>query len=672
MNKNLFEILFWSLLIFGIGVSENAMGRLGVPFQAEDWHNKAEGSISSSLPVARQYANYALMESRKNEDAEGIARAYRLLGLTLYFDGLFEQAGTYYSLSEDYFRQSRNDTALAYVLLEQGRLAIDQYNYSRGYSFITEADALFRKYRDVKGISEAAYELGVFYEIIRALDKAKESYQEAYDIISLLGDSVSMCKVKLSQNRINLYYAGIGEEKTPMTNLLGPWSNRKLNITCSMQCEAEIHLLNHEYDLAAQSYMKSIVLFEGRGENRIVAMLYLCVSEIYEIQSLFPEAYHFKEKALASSRKYGSRLMELICLEQMGKHLILKKDYQLAEKAFLHSLKIAKSINNIVYQRAIYHDLYELRKVRKDFSGALKYLEHAEILKDSLQLVATEQLFEARELQDEISQREDHIRRLEDENKIQALQLNQTQLIVYGMGILLLLAVLIGWLIIRHQQLQAKHRTADLEQKMLRSQLNPHFIFNSLIAIQSFMMKHDMAQATRYLSGFAKLIRSLLINSRRESVSVESEIETLSHYLVLQKLRYDNKFDYAIHVAPKLNTELINVPPNLIHPFVEYSIEYGLTTREDGGRIDIRYYEKDEAMCIEIEDNGSYMGNAKQNFSYNKQSTLDLAADITRSRINLLNKKLNIKIRLEQVCLRDDQGNETGNRIRITIPSTYR
>ena len=113
----------------------------------------------------------------------------------------------------------------------------------------------------------------------------------------------------------------------------------------------------------------------------------------------------------------------------------------------------------------------------------------------------------------------------------------------------------------KQSQLKNNQKNANIEQKLFRSQMNPHFIFNSLLSIQSYIFKNNSIKAASYLSSFAKLIRLVLINSREDFITLEKEIETIQLYLELQELRFKDKFQYSLSIDNEINKSLIAIPP---------------------------------------------------------------------------------------------------------------
>jgi LytS/YehU family sensor histidine kinase len=161
--------------------------------------------------------------------------------------------------------------------------------------------------------------------------------------------------------------------------------------------------------------------------------------------------------------------------------------------------------------------------------------------------------------------------------------------------------------------------------------MNPHFIFNCLQAIQSFI---EEKRAVKYLSSFGALTRSVLENSRMESIPLDKEIALLRHYLDLQKMLHEQQFDYTIYIDPKLDPEDITIPPMLAQPFIENAIEHGMRDIESGGMIEIRFTMDDHFLYFEAKDNGVGLN---QNVTKSTEHR-SLATVITSERLELINK----------------------------------
>lgn len=149
------------------------------------------------------------------------------------------------------------------------------------------------------------------------------------------------------------------------------------------------------------------------------------------------------------------------------------------------------------------------------------------------------------------------------------------------------------------------HQLVDLELRALRSQMNPHFIFNSLNSIQYYILQNEPKEAYNYLSKFSALMRKILQNSRLKQISIADEIEWLNLYLDMERMRMDNNLNYEIDSSAINDIDVTGIPTMLIQPYVENSIAHGLVPKEsDDKKLSIKFLEYEEHIICEIEDNG--------------------------------------------------------------------
>jgi len=254
------------------------------------------------------------------------------------------------------------------------------------------------------------------------------------------------------------------------------------------------------------------------------------------------------------------------------------------------------------------------------------------------------------------------------ESKVKALQLTQTRLISGAAALVIIVSALLFVSWFRRKRLKSEQKTVALEQKLLRSQMNPHFIFNSLASIQNFIYKEKREDAGEYLSRFSRLVRNILDNSREEFVPLEKEIETITHYLELQKLRYAGKFVYHIQTDPGIDPENTWIPPMLAQPFIENSIEHGIKHKVTTGKIEIRFNLENDLIRFEVEDDGVGREKAREIEFYQNQTHKPLATSITQERLSALNKKLRTKIEMEIIDLKNALGEATGTKVTFGIP----
>lgn len=209
-------------------------------------------------------------------------------------------------------------------------------------------------------------------------------------------------------------------------------------------------------------------------------------------------------------------------------------------------------------------------------------------------------------------------------------------------GSLILLALATLWFYKKKRDSKAKELTAEFntvvsetEMKALRSQMNPHFIFNSLNSISLYIQKNELKLADSYLVKFAKLMRLILENSEHKEVSIKKDMEALELYMQLEQVRLKNNFTYSIRIDDSIDTEGTLIPPLLLQPFVENSIWHGISTVING-HISVEIQLQDEQLICIVDDNG--IGRNKSNQTNKEQTRQSLGMKITRSRIEILNK----------------------------------
>ena len=255
------------------------------------------------------------------------------------------------------------------------------------------------------------------------------------------------------------------------------------------------------------------------------------------------------------------------------------------------------------------------------------------------------------------------------------------QTILFRVSIIALGIFLIALFIyIRNRTINRKHRmetqilTIENElvqsQKFaLRSQMNPHFIFNALNSIQNFVLKNDVDSANYYLSNFSIMMRRVLEYSQNNFITLHEELELIKLYLKMEKLRFSNKFDTEIIVDPEIDVHLIRIPPMLLQPYLENSILHGLQLIKHRGLLSLKIKYRGDVMALIVEDNG--IGRARARQIRQKQYHKSRGLKNIEKRIQLYNK-LNpnpIQVRIEDLA--DEKGNPSGTRVSLEIPIHY-
>lgn len=248
----------------------------------------------------------------------------------------------------------------------------------------------------------------------------------------------------------------------------------------------------------------------------------------------------------------------------------------------------------------------------------------------------------------------------------------------FMISILVIIAAAVCWItIIRFRRLRRKEwekirvrqKVNDLEQRVQRAQMNPHFIFNCLNSIQSYILNNDIDATNHYLTEFAQLMRQTLDNSDKRSISIGNEIRYLENYLELEKMRFGQHFNFLIEIDPVMHTNDIYIPVMFLQPYVENSIHHGLRHKKNGqGFIRIWFSQNNKCLVCTIQDNGVGRKRAMEYKSRLGATHISKGTELNRERANTLNEDSAEKMSIETHDLYDEQNEPTGTRVVIKFP----
>lgn len=206
-----------------------------------------------------------------------------------------------------------------------------------------------------------------------------------------------------------------------------------------------------------------------------------------------------------------------------------------------------------------------------------------------------------------------------------------------------------------------------LENNALRNHMNPHFIFNSLNTINSFINTNDGAKANQYITKFSKLLRLILDYSNQKKITLAEELDVIDLYVQVERTRFENKFDYHINIADNIDIGSIEIPPIIIQPFVENAILHGLLPLKEGGLLQISLKRENDLLICIIEDNGIGRKNDMHNKSLSPAKQHSTSTATTLQRITIFNKEHNVNTPVVVTDLEDATGHATGTRVVITL-----
>ena len=358
-----------------------------------------------------------------------------------------------------------------------------------------------------------------------------------------------------------------------------------------------------------------------------------------------------------------------------------KNQLKYAEDYIIQSINYWKERNYLIPVNKAYLLYSKIKKEQGDLTQANEFLEKYINFSDSFHKLETErkvaeisELFKSEQKERKIIAQEKKLdegksERILVQNKLEyTKQVNNLIMVILIISLVLFVALFI--LIStrnKQEQLKKKQKEIELQQTLLRTQMNPHFIFNAMSVIQSYIYDEDIPNSSKFLIHFSKLMRLILENNAKEFIPMDKEIEIINRYLVIQKMRFEDRFNFTLEHGSIKDHSRILIPPMLVQPFIENSIEHGDLDKVENGHIRIHCEIVRDLFIFTIEDNGIgrkfALEKKKSGASENHRS---MAIQLTKDRITLLNEKYKGKgyLRIEDL----DKDNQTGTIVTIATP----
>jgi tetratricopeptide (TPR) repeat protein len=357
---------------------------------------------------------------------------------------------------------------------------------------------------------------------------------------------------------------------------------------------------------------------------------------------------------------------------------IAQDKYDEAVPYLERSIATADREEDLIVQKDATRKLSEVYSRQGDFDRALETYQKYVAVVDTLYVRKEQEIARAARLNREIAATQNRITGLEQERELSQSKYdlalaeqrlteesNKRQLwIIYSLLFGMFFMSLAAFFFYRSTQKQ-KLANNLLALKSLRSQMNPHFIFNALNSVNNYISKHDERSANRYLSDFSTLMRTVLENSEEDFIALSKEIELLELYLKLEHSRFPDKFTYTMEVEDSINREEYTIPPMLLQPYLENAIWHGLRYRESIGELKIRVSQKStDSLEICIEDNGIGRKKSAELKTQHQKKQRSTAMRNIEKRIAILNDMYKNNI---SVVVRDLNENGTGTQVILTL-----
>ncbi len=591
------------------------------------WEFTNKGSYDSAV----FYADKAKFLADKLHFKKGSASAYNTIGFVHYSRGNYDEALKFHYESLKTKNEISDQIGIADSYNNIGLVNEYQGNYPEALKNFLHSLKLYEQNgASKKRIATVIINIGTVYIYQQNNSEALNYFFKALEMMEQIGDKFG----------ISLCYTDIG-----------------------------IAYLNQEKnDKALEYYFKALKIDEEIGNKVGMARHYNNIGIVYADNGNYDEALKYYFLGLQIREESKDRQGVALAYYNIGNVLAKQKKYAESEKYLNESLQKSIAIGSKEIQKDVYKSLADLADETGDIKKAYEYYKQFSEAKDSL-LNETN----SRQIADMKT-------KYETEKKENEIQLQQAVIekqnitryyLIGGFTLFVLFSAITLYFYNQKKKTAFRHQVAEMETKLLHAQMNPHFIFNSLNSIQSLILEEQPRLAREYIITFSRLMRAVLEQTRKKSISLTEEIETIRKYLDLEKLRFNNKFDYEISISEITETDLILFPPLLIQPFVENSIIHGISHKEDRGFIQISFRKDEDMLVCKIRDDGVGRSAAAEKKKMRAVSSNSIATQLARERLANLNgngKRKSGKAAIQITDLTKEDGQAAGTNVEIYIP----
>lgn len=590
------------------------------------------GNYQNNPDTAIYYFKTAILIAKKNNHLIGESNMLNNIGVTFFNRGELDSALVYYQQSVKIDEQLGDESRKASSLNNVAIIYSIQGRYSEALEIHNQILTLRKKENNRKKIALTCQNIGILYSEMEQYEKAIVYFKEALQITRDLEDQLTTALVlnSIGSTLVELQKYEEGKQYLNEALALNSEVNNNAALIVSHNSLGKISILQFEYEEALTHFSSSLALSIASDDKRNIGLSQINLGEIYYLLNDYPTALAHALKG----KKIADELQMLA--PQVKVNRILSSIYEVTgeDHKALEAHKTYKILNDSLFNK---ENIEKITQLEYEY----KYKSQLEKAKDK-ELKLTETV------------------------KVTTSNLERSQRnLLLGIILFLSVVVLLGGIIFYLRIKNVKERTQNIitEQKLLRSQMTPHFIFNALSVLQGIILNKEDKKAVSYLSKFSKLLRVTLENSRDQLVSLNNELIAIENYLELQNIEASTPLEYNIKIDPKINPDQYNIPAMLIQPFIENAIEHGFTDHKEVKRIDIHINEFNQDLICTVSDNGVGIETKRKTKNQDKKS---LSTAITSERLTLLSNS--IKKRGSIVIEDRKKYNEQGTIVTLVIP----
>jgi len=565
----------------------------------------------------------------------------------------------------------------SYALGELGRIYRNISNYGKAIQLHKEALAVATTANNVEFQISSLNYLGVAYRRTSSIRTAMDFNQQALELAEAIENPSESIKrsINISLNSIGNLYLALKQYdlaisyferalnlEVELNNVLGVAINHQ-NIG---KCQEELGQL----DQALESYSLSLSHNKDIDNDMGRVICKNSIAQVYIKKERYNDALQLIQGTMPMAMQLGDGFLIAGLYTNLGWGQLLANNLVDAEQSLLEGNALSQKYNLRDEYAQSSHLLSELYKRKEDYKKALDYQTKAvaldqEILNEGTIRYVNDILFRYG-----YEKKRNEIAVLAKQNEIVRLKLrkNRTLLLIGVLSLLLLAGIL--YIIYRQYQLSNEKKMLTLEQTMLRSQMNPHFLFNSLNSIKLYIINNEKKNAVHYLNKFSKLVRKILEASSQREIPLAEELETVELYMNIENIRFSNEINFKISVSEEIDVQTVKIPSLILQPFLENALWHGLSSKEGEKKMRLHVSPgEDGFITIAITDNGVGRDAAeiiKQSKVLKRKS---VGIDITKERLANFSKDYQNSFHVEIIDLYDDSNTPAGTKVILHIPT---
>ncbi len=620
----------------------------------------------------------------KTRDTLERSSAYNRLTV-IYYNRDLQKARRYHKSASKLLKGQGRSSEQGYALLNEALLQYGQGQYERAIEQALRANYLAEQLGDPILQAAVQAQLGLVYSTKGYAFKATSHNLAA---IKLLNESLPTPEQALPYYQIGMGYALLGDTTKALIYYrqatLPLRQKEQDNIAALVLIEKGLlHVERNEWTQAKERLERGLERSASQYNTRGMAYGNYALGLLSSSEQFNDQAMQYYQKAKDIYDQLEDKVSIAKVLQGMAKVALERKQYQEAESYLLEALNRVRSNRAMIAVKELYQSLTDVYMAAERYDKAMGSYQKYHTVQDSIfnrdknrAIAEIQSRYRMQELQRENAELEEkHSLTLQLQSETfrnQELKDKQNSYIIVGLVSGLLLIVIIGLLVFRQDKLKTRIRETELEQRALRSQMNPHFMFNSLNSIQSLIATDSNAEASIYLAKFSRLMRRILQNSRQAYIPLRQEMEFLDNYIELEQRRFKEAFDYELEEEGIEDAHFVMIPPLVIQPFIENAIIHGLLRQAKKGQLSVRFEEYNNTLIkCTIEDNGIGRQAAAAFRTDDQQESLGIK--ITEQRLQYLTIKEKITGPFVHVIdLKDEEGQAAGTRVELLLPIKYK